>query len=95
MNCINNPTLLAGGYGISVASIVTQATQRSKKLVTTQPRTNSPRLMVDVLTLGFLAPFAYRVESQIGFLNLAILFVFALALGGCIPQPASAFEWSF
>ena len=95
MKCINNPTLLAGCYGISVDFVMASSTGRRKKFVTTQPRTNSSSLMMDVLALGFLAPLAYRVESQIGFLNLAILFVFTLALGGCIPQPASAFQWSF
>ena len=101
MNCINNPTLLAGDLGISVASIVTRATQRSKKLVAAKPLARTPRLVMDVLTLGFLAPLAYRVEGQIGLLNLCILLVFTLALGGCIPQPSAAFEalrpfqWSF
>ena len=94
MKCINNPTLLAGGYGISMARIVTRATQRSKKFVAAKPLTNSPRLMVDVLAFGFLAPLAYRVESEIGILNLCILLVFTLALGGCIPQPSAAFHWS-
>lgn len=93
MKCINNPTLLAGGYRISVARIMARATQRSKKLVAAKPLAYSPRFMVDVLAFGFLAPLAYRVESEIGFLNLAILLVFTLALGGCIPQPSAAFHW--
>jgi hypothetical protein len=101
MKCINNPALLAGGYGISVASIVTRATQRSKKLITTKPLSDSPRFMVDVLALGFLAPLANWVEGQIGLFNLCILLVFTLALGGCIPQPSAAlealrsFQWGF
>jgi hypothetical protein len=101
MKCINNPALLTGGYGISVARIVTRATQRSKKLVTAKPLPNSSSLVVDVLALGLLAPLANRVESKIGLLNLCILFVFTLALGGCIPQPSAAlealrsFQWSF
>lgn len=101
MKCINNPALLAGGCGISVASIVTRATQRGKKLVTAKPLARTSRFMMDILTFGFLAPLAYWVESQIGFLNLCILLVFTLALGGCIPQPSAAlealrsFQWSF
>lgn len=101
MKCINDPTLLAGGCGISVASIVTRATQGRKKLVAAKPWANPPRFVVNVLTLGFLAPLAHRVESQIGLLNFCILLVFTLAFGGCIPQPTAAlealrpFEWSF
>ena len=101
MKCINNPSLLAGGYGISVARIMAGATQRSKKLVTAKPLPNSSSFVVDILAFGFLAPLANRVESKIGLLNLCILLVFTLALGGCIPQPSAAFEalrsfqWSF
>jgi hypothetical protein len=93
MKCINNPTLLAGRHPISVDFVMARTADSSKKLVAAKPFTNSPRLMVDVLAFGFLAPFAYRVESEIGFLNLAILIVFTLALGGCIPQPSAAFHW--
>ena len=101
MKRINNPALLAGGYGISVDFVMASSTSRRKKLVTAQPRTNPPRFVVDVLALGFLAPLAYRVESQIGLFNLCVLLVFTLALGGCIPQPSAAlealrsFQWSF
>jgi hypothetical protein len=101
MNCINNPALLAGFSGISVARIVTRTTKSRKVLIKAQPLANSPRLVVDILTLGFLAPLAYRVESQVGILNLCILLVFTLALGGCIPQPSAAlealrsFQWGF
>jgi hypothetical protein len=94
MKCINNPTLLAGRHPISVNFVMAGAADSSKKLVAAKPLTHSPRLMVDVLAFGFLAPLAYRVESEIGFLNLAILIVFTLALGGCIPQPSAAFHWS-
>ena len=94
MKCINNPTLLAGRHPISVNFVMAGTADSSKKLVAAKPFTYSPRLMVDVLAFGFLAPLAYRVESEIGFLNLAILIVFTLALGGCIPQPSAAFHWS-
>jgi hypothetical protein len=93
MKCINNPTLLAGRHPINVNFVMAGTADSSKKLVAAKPLTNSPRLMVDVLAFGFLAPLAYRVESEIGFLNLAILLVFTLALGGCIPQPSAAFHW--
>ena len=93
MKCINNPTLLAGRYPISVNFVMAQTADSSKKLVATKPLTNPPRLMVDVLALGFLAPLTYRVERDIGLLNLGILVVFTLALGGCIPQPSAALHW--
>lgn len=73
--------------------IMARTAGSSKKLVEAKPFAHSPRLVVDVLAFGLLAPLAYRVESEIGFLNLAILFVFTLALGGCIPQPSAAFYW--
>ncbi len=101
MNCINNPALLAGNNSVLMDGIMATPTHRRKVLIKAQPLANSPRLVVNVLTLGFLAPFAYRVESQVGILNLCILLVFTLALGGCIPQPSAAlealrsFQWSF
>jgi hypothetical protein len=76
-------------------------TKSRKVLIKAQPLANSPRLMVDMIAFGFLAPLAYRVESHVGILNLCILLVFTLALGGCIPQPSAAlealrsFQWSF
>ena len=101
MNCINNPTLLTGDCGISVDFVMAQSTSGRKKLVAAKPLAGSPRLVVNVLTLGFLAPLAYRVESHVGLFNLCVLLVFTLALGGCIPQPSAAlealrpFQWSF
>lgn len=101
MKCINNPALLAGQCPISVNFVMTGSTGRRKKLVTAKPLPNPPRFVVDILALGFLAPLAYRVESHVGLLNLCILLVFTLALGGCIPQPSAAlealrsFQWCF
>lgn len=92
MNCINNPTLLAGGNAVLMDGIMATPTHRRKVLIKTQPPSYSPRFVMDVLTFVFLAPLAYRVESQIGFLNLCILLVFTLAFGGCAPQPAAALE---
>lgn len=93
MKCINNPSLLAGFSGISVARIVTRTTKRSKVLVKTKPLANPSGLVVDVCRLGLLASLAYRVEGQVGIANLCILFVLTLALSGCIPQPAFTFKW--
>ena len=101
MKCINNPSLLAGQHPISVNFVMARTASSSKKLVTAKPLPNSPSLVMNVLALGFLAPLANRVESQIGLLNLCILLVFTLALGGCIPQPSAAlealrsFQWGF
>jgi len=92
MKCINNPALLAGQHPISVNFVMASSTGRRKKLVTAKPLPNSPSFVVDILAFGFLAPLTNRVESQIGLLNLAILLVFTLALGGCIPQPSAALE---
>jgi hypothetical protein len=92
MNCINNPTLLASQNPVFMDGIMATPTNRRKVFVAAKPLSNPPRFMVDVLTLGFLAPLAYRVESQIGLFNLCILLVFTLAFGGCIPQPSAALE---
>jgi hypothetical protein len=92
MNCINNPTLLASQNPVLMHFFMAPKTKSRKVLIKTQPLANSPRLVVDMIAFGFLAPLAYRVESQIGFLNLCILLVFTLALGGCAPQPAAALE---
>ena len=95
MKCINNPALLSGGNPVPMDGVMATPTHSSKVFVAAQPLTHSSSFMVNVLALGFLAFFAYRVESHVGFLNLCVLFVFTLALGGCIPQPSAAFEWSF
>jgi hypothetical protein len=89
---IYNPTCPPSFFGVLVAKIMATPTHRRKVFVAAKPLSNPPRFMMDVLTLGFLAPLAYRVESQMGFANLCILLVFTLALGGCIPQPSAALE---
>ena len=101
MKCINNPTLLTGSNSVFMDGVMATPTHRRKKLVTAKPLPNSSSLVVDVLAFDFFAPLTNRVESQIGLLNLCILLVFTLALGGCIPQPSAAlealrsFQWGF
>jgi hypothetical protein len=101
MKCINNPALLAGGNSVFMDGVMATPTHRRKKLVTAKPLANSSCFVVNVLAFGFLAPLTNLVESKIGLLNLCILLVFTLALGGCIPQPSAAlealrsFQWSF
>lgn len=101
MNCINNPALLSRFAAIGMAPIVAGATKCSKKTVVAKITSITPRLVVNVLAFVFSALLAYGVEDKIRFLCFCILPVFALALGGCMPQPAAAFEairsfeWSF
>ena len=91
MKCINNPTLLAGFTTISVAPIMAQAAKRSKQAVIAKVAPATSRFMMDVLAFGLLATLANRVEGKIRLLDLCILLVLTLALGGCIPQPSAAF----
>ena len=93
MNCINNPTLLAGFAPVSVTPIMATPTERGKKTVVTKVATNPTRLMMDILTLRLLAFLAYGMQCQVGFLHLCILIVLTLAFGGCAPQPSAAFKW--
>ncbi len=95
MNCINNPTLLAGFPPVSVAPIMAQSAKRGKKTVVTKVATNPTRLMMDVLTLRLLAFLAYGMQCQVGFFYLCILIVLTLAFGGCAPQPSAALQGSF
>ncbi len=95
MNCINNPTLLAGFPSVSVAPIMATPTKRGKQTVVTKVATNPARLVMDVLTLRLLTFFAYGMQCQVSFLHLCILVVFTLAFGGCAPQPSTAFKWGF
>ncbi len=95
MNCINNPSLLAGFPPVSVAPIMAQSAKRGKKTVVTKIATNPARLMMDILTLRLLTFLAYGMQCQVGFFYLCILIVLALAFGGCTPQPSAAFKWSF
>ena len=95
MKCINNPALLAGFPAVSVDCVMAHSAKRGKQTVVAKPTSRSASLMMDILTLGFLASLANRVERQVSLLYLCILFVFILALGGCIPQPSAALKWSF
>ena len=92
MKCINNPALLTRLNSVFMDGIVAGSTKRSKVLIKAKPPANPSGPVVDVCRLGILASLAYRVESEVGIANLCILFVFTLALGGCIPQPAFTFK---
>ena len=95
MKCINNPALLAGFPAISVDCVMANSAKRGKQTIIAKPASRSASLVMDILALGFLASLANRVERQVSLLYLCILLVFALALGGCIPQPSAAFQWNF
>jgi hypothetical protein len=95
MNCINNPTLLAGFFAINMDIVMARSAKRGKQAVLAKVAPIAPRFVVDVLAFGLLATLANRVESQIRLLDLCILLVFTLAFGGCIPQPSAAFQGSF
>jgi hypothetical protein len=93
MKCINNPSLLSGFSPILMAPIMATPTKRSKQAVVAKVATNPACLVMDVLTLRFLAFLAYGMQCQVGFLYLCILIVFTLAFGGCAPQPSAALKW--
>ncbi len=93
MNCINNPTLLAGFAPVSVAPIMATPTKRGKQAVVTKVATHPARLMMDILTLRLLTFLAYGMQCQVGFFHLCILIVLTLAFGGCAPQPSAALKW--
>ena len=95
MKCINNPTLLAGFPPVSVNFVMAKSAKRGKKTVITKVAPHPARLMMDVLTLRFLAFLTYGMERQVGFFYLCILIVLTLAFGGCAPQPSAALKWGF
>jgi hypothetical protein len=95
MNGIYYPALFAGFIPVGVAPIMAQSAQRGKQAVLAKVAPITPRFVMDVLAFGLLATLANRVEGQIRLLDLCILLVFTLALGGCIPQPSAAFYGSF
>ena len=98
---INDPTQSSGLFSVGVAPIMTLATKGGKEFIATQPLAYAPRLVMDVLTLFIFATLTVWVDGKIRLLCFCILLVFALALGGCIPQPSAAlealrsFQWSF
>ena len=98
---IHDPSSTSCLFGFPVAKIVTLSTQGGKELIAAQPLSYAPRLVMDVLTLFVFATLTAWVEGKIRLLCFAILLVFTLALGGCIPQPSAAlealrsFQWSF
>ena len=95
MNCINNPTKAAGLFAIGMNPVVALAAQGGEMVIAAQPLTASTRLVMDVVALFVFATLTAWVKGKIRLLCLAILLVFTLALGGCIPQPSAALEWCF
>ena len=89
------PSTFSSLVGIAMAKIMALATKRGKQTVVTKKLAISPRLVVNILAFVFSALLTYGMEDKIRLLGLCILLVFTLALGGCIPQPSAAFEWSF
>lgn len=88
---INNPTELSGLFSVGVAPIMALATERGKEIVTAEPLTNAPRLVVEICGFFTLATLALWVEGHVRLLLLGILIVFTLAFWGCIPQPTRSF----
>ena len=84
--------MLAGHGPISVDFIMATPTHGSKVFVATQPLAAPSSLVMYIVALFVFATLACWVEGKIRLLCLGILFVFTLALGGCIPQPSSALE---
>ena len=101
MKCIDNPTKAASFPSVGMAPVVALATEGGKETIVAKKPAISSRLVVNILAFILSAAFAYGMEDKIRLFCLGILFVFALALGGCIPQPSAAlealrsFEWSF
>lgn len=95
MSYINNPSETAGLFSVGVAPIMALATKRGEVFVAAQPLPASTSFVMYVAALFVFATLTVWMEGKIRLLCLGILLVFALALGGCIPQPASAFQWGF
>ena len=76
-------------------------TKGGEIFIAAQPLAAPSSLVMNVVALFVFAALASWVEGKIRLLCLAILLVFTLALGGCIPQPSAALEalrslqWSF
>ena len=92
MNCINNPAQSSGLLAVGVNPIVAFATESREVFVSAEPLSRASSFVVYVLALFIFATLTLWVEGKIRLLCLAILTVFTLAFGGCIPQPSSALE---
>lgn len=98
---INDPTQSSGLFSVGVAPIMALATEGGKELIAAEPLSYAPRLVMDMVALFVFATLTVWVDGKIRLLCFAILLVFTLALGGCIPQPSAAlealrsFQWSF
>ena len=95
------PSTSSSFFCIFMNFVMTQSTERGKQAVFAKIASNPARLVMDILTLFIFATLTVWVEGKIRLLCFAILLVFTLALGGCIPQPSAAlealrsFQWSF
>ena len=92
MNCINNPAQSPCFLAIGMNPVMAFATEGREVFVSAEPLARASSFVVYVLALFIFATLALWMEGKIRLLCLAILTVFALALGGCIPQPSSALE---
>jgi hypothetical protein len=98
---VNDPALFASENGIGVNFLMAMKTQCGKELIAAEPLSYAPRLVMDMVALFVFATLTVWVDGKIRLLCFCILLVFALALGGCIPQPSAAlealrsFQWSF
>jgi hypothetical protein len=98
---VNDPALFTSESGIGVNFLMAMKTQCGKELIAAEPLSYAPRLVMDMVALFVFATLTVWVDGKIRLLCFCILLVFALALGGCIPQPSAAlealrsFQWSF
>ena len=90
---IYNPSSPPCLIGVLMTKIMTFSAQGSEILVTAKPLSHPASLMVQISCFLTLATLALWVEGKIRLLVFGILAIFALALGGCIPQPSAALEW--
>jgi hypothetical protein len=95
MNCINDPAKAASFFAVGMNPVMAFAAEGGKVFVATEPLSRATSLVMNILAVFIFATLTLWVEGKIRLLCLAILAVFTLALGGCMPQPSAAFQWSF
>jgi hypothetical protein len=88
----NNPPLTFSFLSVGTDPIVTLPAQSGKVSGITQPLSHTASLVVQVGCRHFPATLTQWVVGNIFLLELVILAILLLTLGGCEPEPAIPFH---
>jgi hypothetical protein len=91
MENVNNPSLFSGIFSVAVNPIMALAAKCREILITSEPLSYAPRLVMYIVGGFVLATFAFWMEGKIRIFYLVVLAILLGTFFGCSPQPARSF----